>query len=259
MRERTLTVPYTAKGVEMHRSVEVRELCEEESKFLAGIFEVGGGINMTVAPSYRRNGEKGMYYTPKGLIYYSDSNPEKIERLAGIYGGKAHPHPRENSWRWITYGYAASALLSQIEPYAPHRRDTIKAFTKVYEEPKPGMDERLCIANKLQEYTHMPKSYPDIDAYDQVKDDPYFLAGAFFGRGVDYTFEQDAPLRFWSQNPVVLAAIGQPYNLEPYAIMNEKWPRQPDARIPVSFRLEMNAADKADFLSKIQPGMLILS
>ena len=251
MAERTATIPYQMKGVDMKREIEVKDLDEAQAKFLAGIFEVGGGINMTTNPNYGRNGHRTDSVTPKGLIYYNDSDEAKIDFLQNIFGGTTRRHPKENSWRWTVYGYAADALLAQIKPYAPHRREAIEAFNKAY-EPERDLDERLCIGEHLKAFTHAPKSYPDIEEYDGLKDDPYFLAGTLFGRGIDYSFKQDSPLRFWSQNPVVLAAIGEPYGLEPYAIINEKWPRKEGARIPVSFRLEMNAGAKTDFLAKIQ-------
>jgi hypothetical protein len=252
MHERTITIPYTIKGIEMHRTIETRELSDEEAKFLAGLFEVGGGINMAPTKVDHTNGRKAGSATPKGLIYYNDSDPKKIDFLAGIFGGKAGKHPGENSWRWIVYGYAASALLTQIKPYAPHRQEEMEAFNMVYDH-NVNSQERLCIANALNAYTHVPKSYPNIDEYDHLKDDPSFLAGVFYGRGIDYSFNSNGSiLRFWSQNPSVLAAVGEPYDLEPYAIVNENWPRRPEARIPVSFRLEMHSTAKADFLSRIQ-------
>ncbi len=243
--------PYES-GNGHYRGVKLIELTQGEAQQLAGIFEIGGGISLvpTTSIATLAGGYKAEYESVKGIIYFSDSDAEKMAKLPEIFGGKVGKHPKERSWRWAAYGHEAASLLAQIEPYSPHRKPEIEAFVDAYDDNK-DMDERICIARAFKEFIHTPRSYPEKKEYEELVENDNFAIGTYLGRGIDYEFRDDSPLRFWSQNLTLLAALGDPYGLEPYPIINDRWERKPDARVPVSFRLEMNAVAKQDFLRRV--------
>lgn len=233
------------------RGKELKELTDGQAKFLAGIFEVAGGMSMRIA-DVKRHTSKGVWYeaeTVDSLLQYSDNNEVKIESLKEMFGGEAKKHPTEKSWRWYVGGRVADNLLAQIKPYAPLRRYQIEIHNRVY--ATRDIDERKCLVGAFNDYKRTPQSYPGVEEYADLVNDPDFLRGVYAGRGADYSFEEDSPLRFWTQNISLLAAIGQQYNLQPYPIINSRIPRHEGARIPVSFRLEMNVGPKNEFLEKI--------
>lgn len=247
----TSYLPSPSGEARYFRGKELKELTDPQAKFLAGIFEVAGGISMRIS-DVKRVTSKGSWYeaeTVDSLVQYSDNDEAKIEALKEMFGGDYKKHPTEQSWKWHVGGRVADNLLQQIKPYSPLRRYQIELHNRVY--ATRDIEERKCLVAAFNEYNRTPHSFPDVEEYKELARDPDFLRGVFAGRGADYSFEQDSPLRFWTQNISLLSAIGEPYGLEPYPIVNARIPRHEGARIPVSFRLEMNNGPKTDFLAKI--------
>jgi len=251
VKEMTSYLPTPSGEARYFRGKELKELTDGQAKFLAGIFEVAGGISMRISDVKRRASSGFLYEaeTVDSLIQYSDNDEAKIEALKEMFGGDYKKHPTEQSWKWHTGGRVADNLLGQIKPFAPMRRYEIEIHNRVY--ATRDIDERKCLVAAFNEYKRTPQSFPDVEEYKALVVDPDFLRGVYAGRGADYSFEQDAPLRFWTQNISLLAALGEPYGLEPYPIVNTRVPRHEGARIPVSFRLEMNNGPKKHFLTKI--------
>lgn len=199
-----------------------------------------------------RKNRYGQYYQAQvvdSVIQYSDNDEEKIRSMQKMFGGSSKKHPTEESWKWHVGGRIADNLLSQMRPYAPMRSHQIDIHNLIYEVK--DLNYRECLVDAFNHYARSPQSYPSPEEYAGLIEDPDFLRGVYAGRGADYTFEQDSPIRFWTQNISLLAALGQPYGLEPYPIVNSRIPRKEGARIPVSFRLEMNNGPKQDFLARI--------
>jgi hypothetical protein len=239
------------KKAEFFRGKELRELPEKDAKFLAGIFEIGGG--MSIRPERSKKifpSDKPCYDSVRAKIYCNDNNEKVMTQLQEIYGGVTVKYASEKSWRWIAEGQIAVNLLRQIQQYAPFRSPQIEAYKRFSENIQ--LDEKLCIARVFTEYIHGPKLYPDPNVYNELVCDPDFLGGVFAGRGADYTYEEgDDLLRFWSQNISLVSAMGQQFGVEPQPLINDAIQRDSDVTVPVSFRLQMYGDAKASFLEKI--------
>ncbi len=230
---------------------EFKEISDEDAKYLAGIFEMGGGMSM------RPNGR--MRYTSTkwpldmcviSKLYFNDNNENVIIDLQKRFGGYVVKVEKKNSWRWTVQDLKATEILEQVKPYAPFRSPQIDAFSRLWDGIT--IDKQLDLANAFTQHLHGVKDYPDPTAYSGLVKDPDFLRGVYAGRGAQYNHSSSETLRFNSQNISLMTALGQEFGLEPTPFVGQI-PQDSRDVVPVSFILDLRNSKKEHFLERIAP------
>ncbi len=239
---------------ESQRRKEFKEIPEDAAKFLAGIFEMGGSMSMSSRKQtkYTAEGKPHEIKWVGSIIQYQESSEEKVSALVNKYGGTKHKHGSENSWLWTARGPLARHLLNAIEPYAPNRKEEIKAFQALYKSQ--FYEEKENIAKALSRYNHTAKSYPDISAYKELVKDSAFIAGVFHARANLYDYTNPL-LILLSENVTLISALQNTYggSLVPIPYTDKK---TLDGNIPVSFQLRFAETDRKKFLRTAYPSLI---
>lgn len=225
---------------------ECKEISEADAKYLAGIFEIAGGIS--IRPERKKDRPK--YLNVRAKAYFNDNNEEKILSLEEKFGGMTIPLVKEHSWRWLAQGKNASNILRKLRPYAPYRRPQIDLFGEVCNDTTP-ITRKLEIADGFSGYIHDLKDYPNPSSYKELLADPNFLAGIYDGRGASYPGWKDDMLKFNSQNMGLMLALGNEFGVEAVPAINTRWQRQEGAFVPVSFTVQLHADAKNAFLARL--------
>lgn len=231
---------------------EHKEISDNDAKYLAGIFEMGGGMSMRPKNSSLYSDTKwplDMCVVSK--VYFNDNNEEVLVDLKRKFGGDVVKVKDKKSWRWIAQDLQATEILERVRPYAPYRSPQIDAFSRLWDGIT--IDTQLELAEAFTEHLHGLKDYPDAGAYKALVKDPDFLRGVYAARGAQYSYKTDEILRFNSQNISLMAALGQEFGLEPIPVMGSKTQREPQDVVPVSFVIDIRNSTREHFLERIFP------
>ncbi len=226
---------------------ECKEISDEDAKYLAGVFEIGGGIS--IRPETKKDRPNYINVRPKA--YFNDSNEKTILKMAERFGGMAFPLKTEQSWRWLAQGKNALHILEQSKPYMPFRSPQVDLMETVCNGAP--LNTKLAIAEKFSEYINGYKEYPDPSAYTYLLSDPYFLKGLYDGRGATYTWRRDDFLRFNSQNMGLMVALADSFGEEATPSINTRWQRVEDSFVPVTFNVQLYGQSRDCFLDTIAP------
>lgn len=229
---------------------ELKEIPEEAAKFLAGILEMGGSFIIGVSNEVEHS-PRGDYIRTRirPTISYNDNDEEKIEALQRMYGGSKSKIKDKNSWTWRATDSLALHLATVIQPYAPSREKEIEAFQAV--EAAQTLEYRIALAKWMSEYNHTPKSYPDLSVYEKLIKDPAFVSGVYEGRGNIYD-DNPSALVISSLNVSLITALQEEYGGSVVPFINERPVRNPEASIPISFKVQLGLAGRQNLLKVAQ-------
>lgn len=226
---------------------ECKEITDGDARYLAGVFEIGGGIS--IRPEIKK--ERPTYRNVRAKAYFNDNNEKTVLNMAERFGGMAIPLKSEQSWRWLAQGKNALHILEQSKPYMPYRAPQVDLMDVVCNGAP--LDTKLAIAEKFSEYINGYKEYPAPSEYCTLLSDPNFLRGLYDGRGAVYTWWRDDLLRFNSQNMGLMVALAQTFGVEAVPSVNSRWQRTEGSFVPVTFNVQLFGSSKADFLDMIAP------
>ena len=241
---------YHIKDLVQGVKTERKEISDRDARYLAGIFEMGGGMSMRPKNSSRYPATKwplDMCVVSK--VYFNDNNQDALLDLKGMFGGDVVKVKDKNSWRWIAQDLQATEILERIRPYAPFRSPQIDAFSRLWDGIT--IDKQLELAEAFTQHLHGLKDYPDVEAYRDLVKDPDFLRGVYAARGAQYRYKTDEILRFNSQNISLMTALGQEFGLEPIPVVGMQTQREPQDVVPVSFVIDIRNSTKEHFLERI--------
>jgi hypothetical protein len=153
-------------------------------RWLAGIFEAGGSMGIS-AHSLKRYGKISRF---SGLFSeIKNSDWKEISEFHHVVGGR-EPKPKDDiTWRWRTGATGSLQIGAAIYPFAPSRREIIKAFDEWALVTTP---DKLEIAKRMKGNNRF-KNVSATDYLDLVED-PEFLAGVIDMRGSPHTYLNSA-------------------------------------------------------------------
>lgn len=187
-------------------SQERRENLQKYSKFLAGLFETAGLINIYVKANTGRN-DDGTPRDPTSspVITLKDTRREKLERFKYLFGGNVYDTSDKGSFEWRVGGQDAVAIAEHMVPHSVRMRERAMA---VFLWGRSSQAQRVNLGIMLKD---TGLRYPEVDTYRKKVSDPSFLAGVFEGRGALYGKSQDpmAPdeIHIITQNYGLLQAV----------------------------------------------------
>lgn len=224
---------------------ECKEITDADSRYLAGVFEIGGGIS--IRPETKK--DRPSYRNVRAKAYINDSIGETILKMANRFGGMAIPLKKEQSWRWLAQGKNALHVLKPSRPYMPFRAPQVDLMETVCNGA--SLETKLAIAEQFSEYINGPKEYPSPSAYTALLKSPHFLSGLYDGRGACYENGGDDRVKFISQNMGLMSALAAMYNVEAIPSVNSRWQRDENSFVPVTFTVQLFGHAKSDFLDRI--------
>lgn len=145
---------------------------------LAGIFEIGGCLNFDLNKRTFKTGTQRVYSYPQ--IAVGDSDPAKIALLRDWFGGTVGRKWNQAN-QWVKKGNDVPDLLFPMAPFAPSREMHLLGYELW--QMTDDLEERLNLAREVQLLNRDGCRFPPIDKYQELIDDPRFLAGNFFARG----------------------------------------------------------------------------
>lgn len=226
-------------------TVSKEQFLRTKALYLAGIFEAGGGISLSVGTFSTKDGS-GHNHSARAAIYFNDENSEAIKSIAGMFGGSASPIKEDRPKnRWVVSDTEKILpILEQIYPYALSRRKEIKIFQNCMGANPDG--GKLRFAEDFVRYVRQEKQYPDKEAYGKLLDEPAFLAGVYDARGHFYptpSSDTFSCVQIGSLNRPLILAMREKFGGSTVTIAEKKEHE----------RLTLTRVDGYRFLHKIGP------
>lgn len=182
------------KPIEKPRTPEEIKLASR--KYLAGIFEAGGSFTVNVYEGR----------IPCGL-HFTDVSRGTIGAIQALYDGSEERLRDVRSRRWgITDSQKIAAIVEGIYEFAPSRKAQIESFIEML---GASGQEKIAIGKSF------PKERERVaeGKYDELVNDPSFLAGVFDARGHTYFYENYGlhRINMQSKNISLMNAIQKAY------------------------------------------------
>lgn len=183
--------------------------------FLGGFFSTGGRMGFNIENQKKRlKGSGEVQYTyAYPIISYNDNRKTKIERLRNLFGGRTLP-PEGESHRWYIKSEEAVELAISMKDYSPSRAETIAGFENwVHAE---DLADRVTIAREVNQAIRTKQMRVHKGAYNDLVENPLFLAGVFESRGFLYNRSKgdhalEPVIEINSENVQLLEAIKERY------------------------------------------------